>query len=64
MSLLSHAQLEKEMQQLARRAESLEGSNSSLTVKLEAQREELTGRIQQAQFEAFEVGPDPNRLAS
>ena len=44
------------MEQLARRAESLEGSNSSLTQKLKAEREELTSRIQQAQFETAEVG--------
>ena len=52
-------QLKKEMDQLARRAESLEGSNSSLTVKLEAQREELTSRVQQAQFETAEVVSGP-----
>ena len=47
--------MKKEMEQLARRADSLEGSNSSLASKLEAQREELNSRVQKAQFEAAEV---------
>ena len=51
--------MKKEMDQLARKAESLEGSNSKLASKLEVQREELTNRVQQAQFEAAQVRLDP-----
>ena len=47
--------MKKEMDQLARKAESLEGSNSKLTQKLEVQREELNNRVQQAQFQAAEA---------
>ncbi len=47
--------MKKEMDQLARKAESLEGSNSKLAQKLEVQREELNNRVQQAQFQAAEA---------
>ena len=47
--------MKKEMDKLARKAKSLEGSNSNLALKLEAQREELTNRVQQAQFQAAEA---------
>ena len=57
-----HTQLRRETEALGRKAAQLRGSNQGLQTKLEAQREELTGRVRSATSITMQVGAQQCRL--
>jgi hypothetical protein len=58
-----HTQLQRETEALGRQAAQLRGSNKGLQAKLDAQREELTGRMRSAVSITMQVGAQQCRLA-
>jgi predicted nucleic acid-binding Zn-ribbon protein len=57
-----HTQLQRETEALGRQAAQLRGSNKGLQTKLDAQREELTGRMRSAVSITMQVGAQQCRL--
>ena len=57
-----HTQLQRETEALGRKAAQLQGSNKGLQTKLDAQREELTGRVRSTVSITMQVGAQQCRL--
>ena len=57
-----HTQLQRETEALGRKAAQLQGSNKGLQAKLDAQREELTGRVRSTVAITMQVGARQCRL--
>ena len=57
-----HTQLQRETEALGRKAAQLQGSNKGLQAKLDAQREELTGRVRSTVAITMQVRAQQQRL--